>query len=67
MEPRVIFIMVRKYCADKCFSKFIVALICFQSQHFLHFKISNQIIAKDKIEWWREIFVYQNGEWVKKN
>jgi hypothetical protein len=40
------------------FSIFTIALICFQSQYFVHFEISNNIIGEDRSEGWREIFMF---------
>jgi hypothetical protein len=49
------------------FSKFAIALICFQSRYFIHFEISNKIIGEDRFEGGREIFmVIKMGHGLRK-
>jgi hypothetical protein len=40
------------------YSKFTIALICFQERYFIHFEISNKIIGEDRFEGGREIFMF---------
>jgi hypothetical protein len=43
------------------YSKFTIALICFQSQYFIHFEISNKIIEEDRFEGGVRFLCLSNG------